>query len=394
MFLGSAAKKQVETSHLLLREVVAAAKQGQKQMAQDLLHRIMEDDPANEQALLWAAALSDSPEEGAGYLEEVLRINPDNRQALNTLALQRLNVSIRPQRAAGGGPVSHHHREERPRISLPAAPPPPPPQLPPPAQTAKVTPIRRPSVTTAQGTEKIINFANLLKRNWACPLCEQDSTGTAKSRCSHCGAYLIVEDLHGLSANRGVDERLLTEAIQKLEAKAAVQPHHEIFYNIARAQLNLNRSAEAVTNLRKALELKPSDATLRVLAELLEQRKLVMAVDDSYTLRRILSITLERYGLRVITACDGMQALALLNEYRPDMILLDITMPRMDGYQVCKVIRQNKLTRNLPVVMLSGNDGFFDKVKGKMAGATDYITKPFEEEKLLGAVRKYSTLKQ
>jgi twitching motility two-component system response regulator PilG len=78
-----------------------------------------------------------------------------------------------------------------------------------------------------------------------------------------------------------------------------------------------------------------------------------------------------------------------LNEHTPDLILLDITMPRMDGYQVCKVIKQNPYTKHIPVVMLSGNDGFFDKVKGKLAGATDYITKPFEEAPLAASVQKH-----
>jgi twitching motility two-component system response regulator PilG len=84
-----------------------------------------------------------------------------------------------------------------------------------------------------------------------------------------------------------------------------------------------------------------------------------------------------------------MQALAKLNEETPDLILLDITMPRMDGYQVCKVIKKNPYTKDIPVVMLSGKDGFFDKVKGKMAGATDYVTKPFREVTLTRAIERY-----
>ncbi|MBA3975638.1 MAG: pilus assembly protein PilG [Candidatus Solibacter sp.] len=115
-----------------------------------------------------------------------------------------------------------------------------------------------------------------------------------------------------------------------------------------------------------------------------------MAVDDSLTVRKIVSITLERLGYRVVTAKEGSEALVVAAEAQPDLILLDITMPGMDGYQVCKAIKQNPATRRIPVVMLSGKDGFFDKVKGRLAGATDYITKPFHEATLAEAVKKYA----
>ena len=153
--------------------------------------------------------------------------------------------------------------------------------------------------------------------------------------------------------------------------------------------LNLNRSTEALGNLKKALELRPNDSSLRQLVKAIENRSLILAVDDSVTVRKVVALTLEHKGYRVLTANDGMEALAMLNEHRPDLILLDITMPRMDGYQVCKVIKQNPYTKGIPVLMLSGNDGFFDKMKGKLAGATDYLTKPFKEEALLKSLGKY-----
>lgn len=89
------------------------------------------------------------------------------------------------------------------------------------------------------------------------------------------------------------------------------------------------------------------------------------------------------------SAKDGLEALAKINEQLPDLIFLDITMPRMDGYQLCKIIRNNEQTSKIPVVMLSAKDGFFDKVKGRMAGSSDYITKPFDAETLIKAIRKH-----
>ena len=117
----------------------------------------------------------------------------------------------------------------------------------------------------------------------------------------------------------------------------------------------------------------------------------ILVVDDSPTIRKLVSLTLENHGYRVIAAASGLEALAKLNDGLPSLILLDITMPGMDGYQLCKIIKGNQETESIPVVMLTGKDGFFDKVKGRMAGSTDYITKPFDPEALLRAVERHST---
>jgi twitching motility two-component system response regulator PilG len=116
----------------------------------------------------------------------------------------------------------------------------------------------------------------------------------------------------------------------------------------------------------------------------------VMVVDDSPTVRKLVSITMERQGHRVITAADGYEAADRLREQGiPDLILLDIAMPGLDGYTVCRFFRQNAATANLPIIMLSGKDGFFSKVRGRVAGSTEYVTKPFKPEALLALVEKY-----
>ena len=119
-------------------------------------------------------------------------------------------------------------------------------------------------------------------------------------------------------------------------------------------------------------------------------RATVLVVDDSPTICRLVATTLEKQNYEVVAAADGMEALAKMNEIMPDLILLDITMPRLDGYQLCKIIKGNQATKHIPVVMLSGKDGFFDKVKGRMAGALDYITKPFRPDALLEVVTKHT----
>lgn len=120
-------------------------------------------------------------------------------------------------------------------------------------------------------------------------------------------------------------------------------------------------------------------------------RPLVMVVDDSPTVRKLVSLTLERRGYRVISAFDGVAAIKELGSCRPDLILLDINMPRLDGYRLCKLIKKHEATQTIPVVMLSGKDGMFDKLRGRLVGCSDYITKPFEADALSHKVAKYLT---
>lgn len=117
--------------------------------------------------------------------------------------------------------------------------------------------------------------------------------------------------------------------------------------------------------------------------------KIIMIVDDSPTVRKLVSMKLGKSGHRVIAAVDGIDALAKITEEVPDLILLDVIMPRLDGYQLCKLIKSNETTKHVPIVMLSGKEGLVDKVRGKMAGATTFLTKPFEPETLLKTVNEH-----
>ena len=116
----------------------------------------------------------------------------------------------------------------------------------------------------------------------------------------------------------------------------------------------------------------------------------VLVVDDSKTIRRTAETLLRKAGCEVTTAVDGFDALARVVEYRPDVIFVDIMMPRLDGYQTCALVKNNHLFRNTPVVMLSSKDGLFDRARGRMVGSDEYLTKPFTREELLGAVRRHA----
>jgi twitching motility two-component system response regulator PilG len=112
----------------------------------------------------------------------------------------------------------------------------------------------------------------------------------------------------------------------------------------------------------------------------------VMVIDDSNTIRRSAEIFLLQAGCTVILADDGFDALAKIADHQPDLIFVDIMMPRLDGYQTCALIKKNAKFHQTPVVMLSSKDGLFDRARGRMVGSDQYLTKPFTKESLLKAV--------
>jgi len=114
----------------------------------------------------------------------------------------------------------------------------------------------------------------------------------------------------------------------------------------------------------------------------------IMLIDDSRTIRRSAETMLSREGCEVITANDGFEALALIHKNEPDLIFVDIMMPRLDGYQTCAIIKNNSNFQSVPVVMLTSKDGLFDKARGRIVGSDQYLTKPFTRDELLAAVRE------
>lgn len=112
----------------------------------------------------------------------------------------------------------------------------------------------------------------------------------------------------------------------------------------------------------------------------------VLVIDDSKTIRRSAETLLSKAGYDVITATDGFDALAKIADSRPEIIFVDIMMPRLDGYQTCALIKNNSEFKSTPVVMLSSKDGLFDRAKGRIVGSDRYITKPFSKDELVGTI--------
>ncbi len=117
----------------------------------------------------------------------------------------------------------------------------------------------------------------------------------------------------------------------------------------------------------------------------------VMVIDDSKTIRRTAESLLKNAGCEVLTATDGFEALAMIADSRPDVIFVDIMMPRLDGYQTCALIKNNAEFKHTPVIMLSSKDGLFDRARGRIVGSQQYLTKPFTKNELLDAIREYAS---
>jgi twitching motility two-component system response regulator PilG len=227
---------------------------------------------------------------------------------------------------------------------------------------------------------------------WTCPFCE-----TLRERavdvCPTCGGITTLADQSLLFATRRTDTATLEMAVARLEESLAPQGEHADPYWLGMALLNLRKYTEGLAALERSVTKRPGDkvlaaqvatlaATLRPATPEKPPRATVLVVDDSPTIRRVVTTKLEKLNCKVLIAEDGMDALTVLRTATPDLILLDITMPRLDGYQVCKIVKGAAETRHVPVVFISGKDGFFDKARGRMAGSDAYVTKPFGPDAL------------
>ncbi|HQZ95705.1 MAG TPA: response regulator [Pyrinomonadaceae bacterium] len=240
----------------------------------------------------------------------------------------------------------------------------------------------------------------------ACPFCFSPNDAQA-FECVSCNATLTLSDLEKLLAGTNANREIVQNAVTSMEAEWNMREFSEAeFTALAIGHFNLGNSDAGFRYLQEACRLNPNNVilsgqvnTIAIRMEEMRRQseshlampkgKKILVVDDSPTVRKLISGKLEKSGHLVVCAVDGVDALAKLDEGMPDLVLLDITMPRMDGYEVCKQIRANPAGKNLPVVMISGKDGFFDKVRGRMAGTSGYVTKPFGPETLMKALETY-----
>jgi twitching motility two-component system response regulator PilG len=240
----------------------------------------------------------------------------------------------------------------------------------------------------------------------ACAFCGSEN-GAHSFKCSNCQAVTSLSDTENLLANPYADFEQIHPAVMRMESEANIREFSNTeLISLGTGHFNLRNYEAGLGYLHEASRRDPNNVvlssqvnTLAIRVEEINHQheideskpkgKTILVVDDSPTVRRLIAGKLEKSGHNVVCASDGVEALERMGEYMPDLVLLDITMPRMDGYEVCKQIRANPEAQNLPVVMISGKDGFFDKVRGRMAGTTGYVTKPFGPETLMKALETY-----
>ncbi len=392
----------------LLRDGVAAARTGDRATAHSLLSQVVTTQPENELAWLWLASVADTAEASINCWRKALQINPRQEHARSGLKRLLLQEGISLARAG--------HKPQARRLLLEVS-----------ELDAQNEMIWLWLASTAETADEAIGhvrrvlqikpahqraldwLAKLQPKSWHCPLCHEKYADPVE-QCTACQAVLTLRHPEALINNQRVNQATLQTAIADYESVPPETADFDTHFYLGLAYLNLNQLNEGLARLQQAGKLRPADTRLReeiagFVQKLSAQsaapasgaihqsdtgagQRIVLVVDDSPTIRKLVTVTLERQGYRVLVADGGVEALKRLNEVVPDLILLDITMPHMDGYQLCRLVKSNEMTSKVPIVMLSGKDGFFDKVRGRMVGASEYVTKPFEPVVLLQTVEK------
>lgn len=435
-------KTKSQIARSLLKKGNLAAVSGDRETAREILRDVMEYNPNLEEAWILKAFLSDSSAEKIQCFEKALEINPESDQARSGLAALR-TVEVEEESApmvdempempasqeAAPAPLPRDFSEEEVLVDdeseeqqfvadhyvagdeqideesvveeLAA-------QAETPVQEVVTSENFAPQAaaqTFAEEDEVILEEVDDTPQAIvACQFCAHENF-EKEFRCRGCGAIVQLGHFDQLMANELHDETRMFNFIELLQAKASDKElSADEYYNLGLAYLNLRNIKKAVGNLEQALISDNRDRNAQITAFLhyINEKmpealgnsvstsgKTIMVVDDSPTVRKLIMGKLEKHGHRVVAAVDGMDALSKINENVPDLILLDVTMPRLDGYQLCKLVKNNAKTKHVPVIMISGKDGFFDKVRGRMAGSTAYITKPFGPETLLQTVDTY-----
>lgn len=438
--------EQDRSATQLLKDGVAAFRAGDKDHARELIAEAAELAPDNELAWMWSASTARNRSEALAALGRALEINPDNAKARQWV--ERLTPAMKPAEAKSPAPAAPQSKaaaaaaaasvSEAPPASSPApvesAPVPAPESARKPAVDdgdplrallrnklglPEETPARRTQTeqapaTAAQPVETeqpadAVETAHPAPQTEQPPVAEQIRAAApvaaarpiSQQTCLLCGKHSLKEGVCGfcravgdlgrldeISRNENVDRSAMLGAVERFRKELDAGPSFEANLGLALAYLNLKQSNDALPRLAEACRLQPDNAELRRQYEQLRARRLILVVDDSRTVQRMIAGVLEKELYRVTLAEDGLQALARLDDETPSLILLDITMPRMDGYQVAKIITGNDATAAIPVVMLSGKDGFFDRIRGKMVGAKGYVTKPFDPDELIETIRR------
>ncbi len=237
-------------------------------------------------------------------------------------------------------------------------------------------------------------------------------------QCLYCRSHLLVHNQF-FKAERNANQDILQQSVERYTKVIGREKNINAYYYLSIAYLNLGHWEEGLNLFHKTVNFAPDrdffSVQLRTLLNHMASKesayeeekpkkedsfdsgsksdvsakKRILVVEDSATTRKVISITLGQKGYEIIEARDGLEALGMLNDGKPDLVLLDIILPKMDGYKILEIIKKNQTFKNIPVIMLTSRDSIMSKLKGKLTGATEYLTKPFEPTKLVKTVEKY-----
>ena len=251
-----------------------------------------------------------------------------------------------------------------------------------------------------------------------CPFCWVPLESDAVT-CPYCRCHLLIRNLF-FELDHTANDRIKQEAIDRYTRVIQRENNSQAHYWLGMVYLNMDNYEEALNHLDLASKLSPEEQfysnQLNVLLKHMASsgvflakesapsgsdtdstalslhdkiRRKILIAEDSPTIRKVISITLSQKGYETIEAGDGLEALSRLNESKPDLILLDIILPKMDGYQILSIIRENPDFKTIPVIMLTSKDGIINKVKGKVAGSSAYLTKPFDPTQLVETIERH-----
>ncbi|MEM1178335.1 MAG: response regulator [Acidobacteriota bacterium] len=400
----------------LVRQGVGEAQAQQRDVARRSFSRAIEVLPEEEIAFLWLIEVCDHAEERIQALEQLFALQPDDRSIRGALAR---DLALLGESLAERGEKDEARAQYRRAHELD------------PTNAQALFFLAEDDLTDLG--DRLAMLGELLKHNpkherakmlWdalaqrattesstlpvnCCSICRAPREPTSM-QCPVCGVEHSLFDVSKLLGNEGVVRDRVEPEIERLEDRLEHKDDWRIRKSLLLARLNLGEARPAAREAARLLETIPMTEPQRLEIEQVqlylikhygediaapdapeepEEQQHILVVDDSATVRMLVGTALEEGGYETSFAGTGMEALAALRQNVPALVLLDIGLPNMDGYQLCQLIRQNPSTAEVPVIMLSARDGFFDQVRGRMVGCQDYVTKPFDADDLLARVQ-------
>ena len=393
----------------LLREGIAAARSGDKAKTREIMQQVTELDPQNQTAWLWRANCAESAEESLDCLRNASAVNPNHEATRNALpdALVRVAATCANDRAKGRRLLMEattlaprHEMAWLWRAGLADSP----------EEAIKhLRTVLSINPNNKKAQAGLAKYAQQGISDWPCPICETRAS-SAQATCPRCKCLLNVDNPAAFEEQRAMDRPFLEAAAKKLYASTREQPNADAAYYLGVAYLNMGFYDDGVTAIQAAAKMPGAQAVWTSQIEKLlryqiqraknaavaastppasRSRPTVLVVDSSATTRKLVSETLVGAGYEVIATNSGDSAINQIREHGiPGTMVLEVDLPDMDGFALCKLIRSNPDTAKTPVVFLTGKDGLLNKLRGQWAGANEYLTKPFDPQKLLHTVGK------